>query len=434
MNISVFGTGYVGLVTGVCLANLGHNVVCYDIDKNKIKLLNCGKVPFFEPQVEKLVIENSQEGKINFTTDIKIATENCEIIFIAVGTPQKESGKADLSYVKKVAEQIGKNISAYTVIVNKSTVPIGTGNLVRDIIQNECDVEFDIISNPEFLREGSAVDDFLNPERIIIGSDSQRANFIINKLYKDFSCPIINTDIETAEMIKYASNAFLATKISFVNEIANICEKVGANIDDVSYAMGLDSRIGNKFLNAGIGYGGSCFPKDIKALSNIALSHDYDFELLKSVIKVNTNQRLFLINKIKKLIGNLEGKKICVWGIAFKPNTDDIRESAAIDIMSLLHNENVIVNAYDPQVNYDYVRNHKKITGKINLYSDKYDALENCDALIIATEWEELRKPDFDKIDEILINPIIVDGRNIYSPVEMKKLGFKYVSVGRKEI
>ncbi len=434
MNISVFGTGYVGLVTGVCLANLGHNVVCYDIDKNKIKLLKRSKVPFFEPQVEKLVIENSQKEKINFTTDIKIATENCEIIFIAVGTPQKENGEANLSYVKKVAEQIGKNISAYTVIVNKSTVPIGTGNLVRDIIQNECDVEFDIISNPEFLREGSAVDDFLNPERIIIGSDSQRANSVINELYKDFSCPIVNTDIETAEMIKYASNAFLATKISFVNEIANICEKVGANIDDVSYAMGLDSRIGNKFLNAGIGYGGSCFPKDVKALSNIALSHDYDFELLKSVIKVNTNQRLFLINKIKKLIGNLEGKKICVWGIAFKPNTDDIRESAAIDIINLLHNENVTVNAYDPQVNHDYVRNHKKITGEINLYSDKYDALENCDALILATEWEELKKPDFNKINKILTNPIIIDGRNVYSPVEMKKLGFRYVSVGRKEV
>ncbi|MCK4918822.1 MAG: UDP-glucose/GDP-mannose dehydrogenase family protein, partial [Candidatus Pacebacteria bacterium] len=402
--------------------------------KNKIKLLKRSKVPFFEPQVEKLVIENSQKEKINFTTDIKIATENCEIIFIAVGTPQKENGEANLSYVKKVAEQIGKNISAYTVIVNKSTVPIGTGNLVRDIIQNECDVEFDIISNPEFLREGSAVDDFLNPERIIIGSDSQRANSVINELYKDFSCPIVNTDIETAEMIKYASNAFLATKISFVNEIANICEKVGANIDDVSYAMGLDSRIGNKFLNAGIGYGGSCFPKDVKALSNIALSHDYDFELLKSVIKVNTNQRLFLINKIKKLIGNLEGKKICVWGIAFKPNTDDIRESAAIDIINLLHNENVTVNAYDPQVNHDYVRNHKKITGKINLYSDKYDALENCDALILATEWEELKKPDFNKINKILTNPIIIDGRNVYSPVEMKKLGFRYVSVGRKEV
>ena len=434
MNISVFGTGYVGLVTGACLANLGHNVICCDIDKNKIELLKYGKVPFFEPQIEKLVIKNLQENRIYFTTDIKIATDNCEIIFIAVGTPQKENGEADLSYIENVAVQIGKNISTYTVIVNKSTVPIGTGNLIRTIIEKESNVEFDIISNPEFLREGCAVNDFLNPERIIIGSNSQKAYGIINELYKNFSCPIVNTNIETAEMIKYASNAFLATKISFINEIANICEKVGADIDDVSYAMGLDSRIGNKFLSAGIGYGGSCFPKDIKALSNIALSHDYDFELLKSVIKVNVNQRLFLMNKIQKLLGNLEGKKICVWGIAFKPNTDDIRESAAIDIINLLHNENVLVNAYDPQANHKHIRNHEKITGEINLFSDKYEALENCEALIVTTEWEEFKVPDFNKIKTYLINPTIIDGRNIYSPIEMKKIGFRYISVGRKEI
>ncbi|MCK5491027.1 MAG: UDP-glucose/GDP-mannose dehydrogenase family protein [Candidatus Pacebacteria bacterium] len=434
MNISVLGTGYVGLVTGVCLANLGHNVTCYDIDKNKIELLKCGKVPFFEPQVEEFVIKNLLKNGINFTTDIKIATKDCDIVFIAVGTPQKENGEADLSYIENVAMQIGKNISAYTIIVNKSTVPIGTANLIKTIIENECDVEFDIISNPEFLREGSAVEDFLNPERIIIGSNSEKASEIINELYKDFLCPIVNTNIETAEMIKYASNAFLATKISFINEIANICEKVGADIDDVSHAMGLDSRIGNKFLNAGIGYGGSCFPKDIKALSNIALSHNYDFELLKSVIKVNCNQRLFLINKIQKLLGNLEGKKICIWGIAFKPDTDDIRESAAIDIINLLHNKSVVVNAYDPQANHEHIRNHEKITGEINLFSDKYEALKNCEALVVTTEWEEFKIPDFDKIKTYLINPTIIDGRNIYSPIKMKKIGFKYISIGRKEI
>ncbi len=434
MNISIFGAGYVGLVTGVCFAELGFNVICYDLDQDKIETLKQGEVPFFEPQVEKLVRDNLQKNKITFTTDIKIATENCDIIFIAVGTPQKENGEANLLYIENVAKQIGKNISTYTVIVNKSTVPIGTGGLIRNIIESECTVGFDIISNPEFLREGSAVDDFFEPERIIIGSDSQKASTIINELYKDFTCPIVNTSTETAEMIKYASNAFLATKISFINEIANICEKVGADIEDVSYAMGLDSRIGNKFLNAGIGYGGSCFPKDVKALSNIALSHDYDFELLKSVIKVNRNQRLLLMEKVQKLLGNMEGKKICIWGIAFKPNTDDIRESAAIDIINLLHSKNVKINAYDPQVDHNHLKNHETITGEMNLFYDKYEALQNCEALVLTTEWEEFRNPDFEKIQKILINPIIIDGRNVYSPLKMKKLGFRYASVGREEV
>ena|SRR5680860_13258 len=434
MNISIFGTGYVGLVTGVCLAKMGHGVICYDIDQNKIEQLNSGHVPFFEPKIEELVKKYLQEERITFASDILLATEKVDIIFIAVGTPQKENGEANLFYIENVAKEIGRHLSQYTVIVNKSTVPVGTGMLIKNIVTSESNIEFDIVSNPEFLREGNAVNDFLNPERIIIGSDSQKASSIINELYQDFACPIINTSLETAEMIKYASNAFLATKISFINEIANICERVGADIDDVSHAMGLDSRIGNKFLQAGIGYGGSCFPKDVKALNSIALSHDYDFELLRSVIKVNNNQRTFLIEKIKTLLVDLKGKRICIWGIAFKPDTDDIRESAAIDIIQLLHNSQTIINAYDPQVNYAHLENHEKIIGEINLFSDKYEALENCDALVLTTEWEEFKNPDFEIIRQKLVNPVIIDGRNIYSPSEMKQLGFRYISVGRKEV
>ncbi|MCK4891458.1 MAG: UDP-glucose/GDP-mannose dehydrogenase family protein, partial [Candidatus Pacebacteria bacterium] len=336
MEISIFGAGYVGLVTGACLAELGNNVVCCDIDRNKIERLKNGEIPFFEPGLKNLINKNIKKKKISFTLNLEEAVLAKEVIFIAVGTPQKKNGEVNLSYVKKVAKEIGKNLKKYAIIINKSTVPVGTGNLVRNIIKKEYNGSFDIASNPEFLREGSAVFDFMNPERIIIGTDSTESKKIIKDLYEPFSCPVVNTKIETAEMIKYASNAFLAAKISFINEIANVCERVGANVDEVAYAMGLDSRIGNKFLDAGIGYGGSCFPKDVRALHNIALNNNYKFKLLKAVVRVNNDQRLLLAEKTERLLGDLKNKKICVWGISFKPNTDDTRESAAIDIINLL--------------------------------------------------------------------------------------------------
>lgn len=434
MKISIFGTGYVGLVTGVCFADLGNDVICCDIDREKIRILKMRKVPFCEPQVGELIEKNLKDGRINFTTDYKEALKDTEVIFITVGTPQQKNGRVDLSYVKDAAKEIGKNLRNYAVVVNKSTVPIGTGKLVRNIIAKKTKNNFDMVSNPEFLREGSAVRDFMTPERVVIGSESAVARDIMNKLYESMDCPIINTNIETAEMIKYASNAFLATKISFINEIANICENVGANIDEISHAMGLDSRIGNKFLNAGVGYGGSCFPKDVKALHNMALHNGYNFELLKSVIKVNNNQRLALVKKAERLLGNLKKKRISVWGLSFKPNTDDIRESSAIDIIRLLQKRGAEINVYDPKVNYDLLNKNEKIKKPLNYFSDKYNALKDCDAMMIATEWDEFKKPDFAAIKKALKNPIIFDGRNIYPLSEMKGLGFKYISIGRPDI
>jgi len=431
MNISIFGAGYVGLVTGACFADLGNNVVCYDIDKDKIRKLKKGAIPFFEPKLEKLVGKSVKQKNIYFTDIAAEAVQGGEIIFIAVGTPQKKGGRVNLSYVQKAADEIGKNLNKYAVIANKSTVPVGSGALVKRTIKKSYKGDFDIVSNPEFLREGSAVDDFTNPERIIIGSDSDRAKKLIKKIYESFNCPVVDTSVETAEMIKYASNAFLATKISFINEIANICERSGANVDEVAYAMGLDSRIGNKFLNAGIGYGGSCFPKDVKALHNIALNNGYNFELLKSVIKVNRNQKSLVVKKAESLLGNLGGKNISVWGLTFKPNTDDSRESAAIDIIKLFQKKGAEINAYDPRVNYERFARDNNFKRKINFYPDKYKALEECDALIVATEWDEFKKADFGKIKKLMKKPNIIDGRNIYNPEKMKKLGYNYLSIGR---
>lgn len=431
MKISIFGTGYVGLVTGVCFAELGNDVICYDIDKDKIEQLKRKKIPFFEPGLEKLIIKNINEERIYFTNDLNKAVKNRKVIFISVGTPQKRNGAVNLSYVENVADDIGKNLKNYTIIVNKSTVPVGTGAIIKKIIRKNYAGDFDIVSNPEFLREGSAFSDFMNPERIVIGTDIAKSKRIINNLYGLFDCPIVNTSIETAEMIKYASNAFLATKISFINEIANVCERVGADVEEVAYAMGLDSRIGNKFLNAGIGYGGSCFPKDVKALHNIALDNNYSFKLLKSVVKVNNDQKLLIVNKAENLLGDLDNKKICIWGLAFKPNTDDTRESAAMDIIKALHRKNAIVNAYDPMADYKNFVLNNNFRKKIIFYFDKYSALENCDALIIATEWDEFKNAYLKKVKKLLKKPNIIDGRNIYNPDKMKKLGFKYLSVGR---
>ncbi len=440
MKITIIGTGYVGLVTGVCLADLGNSVICYDIDKEKIKQLQAGEIPIYEPGLKKLLEglgaskqkkRKLKPGKIIFTDDPKTAIEKSKIIFIAVGTPQKRNGEVDLSFVKSSAQTIGKFLNNYAVIVDKSTVPVGTGKLVKKIISKKYHGDFDIVSNPEFLKEGSAIEDFANPERIIIGAESQKARKIINRLYQSFNCPILNTSLETAEMIKYASNAFLATKISFINEIANVCEKVGADVKEVAAGMGLDSRIGKSFLEAGLGYGGSCFPKDIKALHNIALSNNYRFKLLKSVIQVNNDQRKLLVGKTKRILKNLNDKKICLWGLAFKPDTDDFRESAAIDLIRLFQKENARINAYDPQIDYNRFKQLNKFSKKINFYSDKYKALKNCDALVIATEWNEFKKADLKKVKKILKKPVVVDGRNIYNLEKVKKLGFKYLNIGR---
>ncbi len=431
MQISIFGTGYVGLVTGACFSELGNNVTCFDINKAKISLLKNGKMPFHEPGLEELVNKNRRSGRIIFTDDPNEAVKGKKIIFIAVGTPQKRTGEADLSYVESAARMIGENIDKYKIIINKSTVPVGTGSKVREIIEELSDINFDVVSNPEFLSQGNALNDFQNPERIVIGTNSVRSKKIVNELYSSFNCPILNTTLETAEMIKYASNAFLATKISFINEIANICERVEADIEDISYAMGLDSRIGNKFLNAGVGYGGSCFPKDVKALYNIASTKNYDFKLLKSVIKVNNDQRMILVKKAENLLGGLKNKKICVWGLTFKPNTDDIRESAGIDIVSIFHRKKALMNVYDPKADYGMIRNNLGSKIRINFYADKYDALEGCHLLVIATEWNEFKNADLAKVKKRLKESNIVDGRNIFKVADMKKKGFNYLSVGR---
>ena len=431
MKISIFGAGYVGLVTGVCFAELGNDVVCYDIDKNKIEQLKNKKAPFYEPGLKELITKNINKKRIYFTNNLDKAIKNRKIIFIAVGTPQKRNGAVNLSYVENVANDIGKNLKNYTIIINKSTVPVGTGAVIKKIIRKNYAGDFDIVSNPEFLREGNAISDSMNPERIVIGADLVKPRKTINSLYSLFNCPLVNTSVETAEMIKYASNAFLATKISFINEIANVCERVGADIEEVAYAMGLDSRIGDKFLNAGIGYGGSCFPKDVKALNNIAFDNNYDFKLLKSVIRVNNSQKLLIINKTESLLGNLKNKKICVWGLAFKPDTDDIRESAAIDIIKSLHKKGAVVNAYDPMADYKNFVLNNNFRKKINFYFDKYSVLENCDALIVTTEWDKFKNADLKKVKKLLKKPNIIDGRNIYDLNKMKKLGFRYLSVGR---
>jgi len=441
MKITIVGTGYVGLVTGVCLANLGNITVCYDTDKKKIKQLQEWKAPIYERGLEKIlkIINVSQSKKkiktkkIIFTDDPQEAIRGSEIIFITVGTPPKKNGKVNLSFVKNVAQTIGRFMNGYAVVVNKSTVPVGTARLVKKIISRHNNKNFDVVSNPEFLREGNAVEDFTNPERIIIGAESQKARKIINNLYRSFNCPILNTDIETAEMIKYASNAFLATKISFINEIANVCEKAGADVNGVAKGMGMDSRIGKSFLEAGLGYGGSCFPKDVKALHSIALSNNYRFKLLKSVIQVNNDQKKLLAEKVKKLLGSLKNKKICLWGLAFKPNTDDFRESAAVDLIRLFQKEGVATSAYDPKVNYEEFINRNNFKSKINFHLDKYAALKNRDALVIITEWNEFKKADLNKIKKSLKNPVVIDGRNIYDLEKMKKLGFKYVGVGRQK-
>jgi UDPglucose 6-dehydrogenase len=435
MNIAVVGTGYVGLVTGTCLAETGNHVICVDINKEKVQQMQSGVVPIYEPHLDQLFERNIKQGRLTFTTDLASAIEKAKIIFLALPTPPGEDGSADLSYILGVAKDLGKIIKDYKVIVDKSTVPVGTADKVRSAMKQHTSVEFDVVSNPEFLREGFAVDDFLKPDRVVIGTSSEKARKIMEELYKPYvrqGNPIIFMDERSAELTKYAANAFLATKITFMNEIANLCEKLGADVDAVRIGIGSDARIGKRFLFPGIGYGGSCFPKDVQALAKSAAEVNYDFKILGSVMSINEKQKTIILPKIKDYFkNNLKGKKIALWGLSFKPDTDDIREAPALYIIEELLKEGVSVTAYDPEA----MGNVKKLMGdKITYAKDEYEALQDADALLIATEWSLFRTPDFDKVASSLKNKVIFDGRNLYGTQQMRELGFYYASIGREII
>lgn len=434
MKIAVIGTGYVGLVTGTCLAETGNDVVCVDIDAEKVDKMRNGIIPIYEPHLDILFERNIKANRLQFTTSLDEGLEHGDIIFLALPTPEDENGSADLSYVLDVSQEIGKRIKEYKVIVDKSTVPVGTAEKVKAVIAKYADCEFDVVSNPEFLREGFAVDDFLKPERIIVGSSSERATDLMRKLYGPFvrsGNPIIIMDEKSAELTKYAANSYLATRITFMNEIANYCEKVGADVDKVRVGMGTDSRIGKRFLFPGIGYGGSCFPKDVKALLNAGKDKNYDFQILNSVIEVNQKQKKILIPKIEEhFSNNLNGKNIAIWGLAFKPETDDIREAPSMDIMNALLEKGAKLTVFDPEAMHNI---EKRFGNRLTYANSMYEALENADALVICTEWSIFRSPSFSKMKELLTAPVIFDGRNLYSVEEMVKEGFKYVSIGRKE-
>ncbi|MEM7185544.1 MAG: UDP-glucose/GDP-mannose dehydrogenase family protein [Bacteroidota bacterium] len=434
MKIAVIGTGYVGLVTGTCLAETGNEVICVDIDAEKVAKMRNGEVPIYEPHLDVLFERNIKANRLQFTTSLEEGLAHGDIIFLALPTPEDEDGSADLSYVLNVSEEIGKIITSYKVIVDKSTVPVGTADKVREVIAANAQCEFDVVSNPEFLREGFAVDDFLKPERIIVGSSSEKATQLMQKLYRPFvrsGNPVIVMDERSAELTKYAANSFLATKITFMNEIANYCEKVGADVDKVRVGMGTDSRIGKRFLFPGIGYGGSCFPKDVKALHKAGKDEDYNFKILQAVIDVNRTQKSILIPKIEARLGsNLSGITIAIWGLAFKPETDDIREAPSIDVMNALLDRGANLRVFDPEA----MPNIKKRFGdNLNYAASMYDALENADALVICTEWSIFRSPSFAKVKSLLKSPIVFDGRNLYQVEDMAKEGFTYVSIGRKE-
>lgn len=435
MKISVIGTGYVGLVTGTCLAETGNEVLCIDIDANKVKQMQDGNVPIYEPHLDVLFERNIKANRLKFSTSLEEGLDHGEIIFLALPTPEDDDGSADLSYVLGVAKEIGKQLKEYKVIVDKSTVPVGTSDKVKATIANETDIAFDVVSNPEFLREGFAVDDFLKPERIVIGSSSERATKLMNKLYKPFvrsGNPILIMDERSAELTKYAANSFLAAKITFMNEIANFCEKVGADVDMVRIGMGTDSRIGKRFLFPGIGYGGSCFPKDVKALHKSGKEHNHDFEILSSVIKVNSKQKTILIPKIlSKFNSELEGKTFAIWGLAFKPETDDIREAPALYMIDELLKHGAKLNVFDPEAMSNVKR---KYGDQLHFSNNMYDAITGVDALIICTEWSIFRTPDFSKLKANMKAPIIFDGRNLYDVKDMENEGFNYVSIGRKTI
>ncbi len=433
-NIAVVGTGYVGLVTGTCFAETGNNVVCVDIDANKVERMRNGEVPIYEPQLDVLFERNQKAGRLSFTTSLGEAIENAEIIFLALPTPPGEDGSADLSYILGVADDLGKMIKDYKVIIDKSTVPVGTAEKVHAAVAKNTTVDFDIVSNPEFLREGFAVSDFLKPDRVVIGTESAKARKILEELYKPFvrqGNPIYFMDEKSAELTKYAANSFLATKITFMNEIANFCEKVGADVDSVRKGIGSDTRIGNRFLFPGIGYGGSCFPKDVQALAKSGKEFGYDFKIIQSVLEVNDRQKTVLVDKVLDHYGDVEGKTIAMWGLAFKPDTDDIREAPALYMIDALLEKGAKIQAFDPEA----AENVKALYGdKVTFSSGMYEALEGSDFLVIATEWQMFRNPNFDKVAELLNEKVIFDGRNLYDLDDMKHKGFFYQSIGREVI
>ena len=432
MKIAVVGTGYVGLVTGTCFAETGNDVVCVDIDQSKIDKLTNGQITIYEPGLEKLFLRNLREERLNFTTSLEDGIKEAAIVFLALPTPQGEDGSADLKYVLSVAKHLGKIMKTYKIIVDKSTVPVGTAEKVHDAIAENYDGEFDVVSNPEFLREGVAVDDFMKPDRVVIGTNSERARKLLNDLYSPFvrqGNPIIFMDERSAELTKYAANSFLATKISFMNEIAQLCERMGADVDMVRRGIGGDERIGRRFLFPGIGYGGSCFPKDVKALSKSSKETGYEFRILEAVMKVNDDQKMHLIPKIKNFFkNNLKGKKFALWGLAFKPNTDDIREAPAFYMIEALLAEGAEICAFDPEA----MNNARQQLGdKISFAENQYECLERADALIISTEWNEFRTPNFLKIVTAMKNKVIFDGRNLFETAAIRELGFYYESIGR---
>lgn len=433
MKVCVIGTGYVGIVAGTCLAEMGNDVICVDNNKKKLEQLWKGIIPIYEPGLEELIKVNVSEGRLTFSDDLKTAVEKSLICFIAVGTPQGEDGSADLKYVYEVAESIGKSLNGYKVIVDKSTVPVGTADKVSEIISKNTEIEFDVVSNPEFLKQGAAVDDFLKPDRVVIGSNSQKATEIMQELYSPFlrtGNPIILMDVKSAEMTKYAANSFLAVKISYANQIANICEKVGADAEMVRIGMCSDKRIGSQFLFSGIGYGGSCFPKDIKAMIKTAKDSGCSYELLESADKINKEQRKIFIEKIKSYFKNdIKNKTFAVWGLAFKPKTNDMREAPSITVINALLESGADVVAYDPKA----MEAAFSIFGdKIKYAKNSYQALENADAMLLLTEWNEFRRPDFDKIKHLLKRPVIFDGRNQYDSKRLASRGFEYICVGKR--
>ena len=435
MKIAVIGTGYVGLVTGTCLAETGNEVICVDIDETKVAKMRNGEVPIYEPHLDVLFERNIKANRLRFSTSLDEGLDHGDIIFLALPTPEDEDGSADLSYVLSVAEQIGKKIQDYKVIVDKSTVPVGTAEKVTQVIAANAQSEFDVVSNPEFLREGFAVDDFMKPERIVVGSSSDRATQMMQKLYAPFvrsGNPVIVMDEKSAELTKYAANSFLATKITFMNEIANYCEKVGADVDKVRVGMGTDSRIGKRFLFPGIGYGGSCFPKDVKALQKAGKDEAYDFKILGAVIDVNKNQKTVLLPKMEHYFnGDLSHKKIAIWGLAFKPDTDDIREAPSMDMMDALLERGAKLTVFDPEAMPNI---EKKYGNSLEYASSMYEAIENAEALLICTEWSIFRSPDLQKLKANLVNPVVFDGRNLYNTDDMKTEGFTYFSIGRNEV
>lgn len=432
MKISVIGTGYVGLVVGTCFAESGNDVICVDIDENKLAILKRGDSPIYEPGLTDLLKKNIQEGRLTFTSDLKHAVQHTDIIFLALPTPQSEDGSADLQHVLAVAKQIGTYMNGYKVIVNKSTVPVGTADRVSEVVGAQTTHPFDVVSNPEFLKEGAAVNDFMKPDRVVVGSRSPKALAIMQDLYAPFirtGNPLIIMDERSSELTKYAANSFLATKVSFMNEVANLCELLGADIDLVRKGMGTDPRVGTQFLFAGVGYGGSCFPKDVAALLNSAKQTGYDFKILRSVEDVNFRQKEIIVHKIKNHFnGNLKGLTITLWGLAFKPNTDDIREAPSLRIIEALRNEGVNLRLHDPVA---IEETKKRITQGPEYFVSNYDALKGADALVIVTEWNEFRRPDFERMRSLMKQPVIFDGRNIYDPQRLRDMGFSYYGIGR---